>query len=227
MRKSALSHRLVRVPVVSITLLLLIISACTTVPQSITPATSAAPSPVRLREGYGKIPLHFEANVGQTADHVQFLARSNGYTAFLAPTETVLVVAARSRGGTGMQARRTILRTILAGANPESRLIGVDELPARANYFIGSDPTKWRTNVRTYGRVEHKNAYPGIDVVYYGHQRQLEYDFVVRPGADPRAIALSFEGADALEVDTHGDLLLHTPGGVIRQRRPVVYQDDD
>jgi hypothetical protein len=102
---------------------------------------------------------------------------------------------------------------------------GREELPGKANYFIGNDPAKWRTDIPTYARVGYQDLYPGIDLVYYGNQRQLEYDFVVRPGADPARIVLGFEGADRLEVDTQGDLVLHTAAGAIRQRKPVIYQE--
>src|SRR6185295_2469207 len=106
-------------------------------------------------------------------------------------------------------------------------MTGVDELPGKANYFIGNDPSRWRTNVPTYAKVRSNGVYPGIDLVYYGQQRQLEYDFVVAPGADPQKIVLGFEGADAVEIDAHGDLVLHTAGGDVRQHKPVVYQEVD
>ena len=94
-----------------------------------------------------------------------------------------------------------------------------------SNYLLGNDPSQWHTSVPNYGGVKYQGVYPGIDLVYYGNQRQLEYDFVVSPGADPRRIRLGFQGADKLEVDAQGDLVLHTATGVIRQRKPVVYQE--
>jgi hypothetical protein len=113
----------------------------------------------------------------------------------------------------------------LVGANREPRVEGTEELPGKANYFIGKDPTKWRTNVPAYKKVQYHNIYPGIDLVYYGNQRQLEYDFVVHPGADPNRILLSFQGVDKLEVDALGDLVVDTGTLTIRQRKPVIYQD--
>jgi hypothetical protein len=95
------------------------------------------------------------------------------------------------------------------------------------NYLLGDDPARWSTNVATYARVKYEGVYPGIDLIYYGNQRQLEYDFVVSPGADPKAIALSFEGSDTVTVDAAGDLVLHMPRGDVRLRRPIVYQDID
>jgi hypothetical protein len=113
------------------------------------------------------------------------------------------------------------------GANPRPRVRGEEELPGRVNYLIGQDPNGWRTDIPTYARVRHEEVYPGVDLVYYGNQRQLEYDFVVAPGADPDRISLGIEGAERAELDSAGDLLLHVPGGVVRQGKPVVYQEAD
>ncbi len=112
-------------------------------------------------------------------------------------------------------------------ANASPRVEALEELPGKANYFLGNDPTKWRTNVPTYARVHYQDLYPGIDLIYYGNQRQLEYDLVVRPGADPSRIRLGVQGADTLDVDAQGDLVLHTAGGDIRQRKPAAYQEID
>ena len=119
----------------------------------------------------------------------------------------------------------TVLRMSFVGANPKTRMEGQEGLPGKANYFLGNDPKKWRTHVPTYAKVHYQDLYPGIDLIYYGNQRQLEHDFVVRPGADPGSIALSFQGADKVEVDAQGDLVLHTAAGAIRQRKPVIYQE--
>ncbi|TMI11754.1 MAG: hypothetical protein E6H40_03915, partial [Betaproteobacteria bacterium] len=91
----------------------------------------------------------------------------------------------------------------------------------------GKDPAKWRTNVPTYAKVHYRAVYPGIDLVYYGNQRQLEYDFVVAPGADPNRIVLGFQGAERLEINAEGELVLHAGGEVIHQRVPVIYQEID
>src|SRR2546425_10183397 len=121
----------------------------------------------------------------------------------------------------------TVLRMRLVGANPAAEISGLEELPGKSNYFIGNDPKKWRTNVPNYARVKYRNVYPGVDLLYYGNQRQLEYDFVVRPGADPSRIVLGVQGADRLEVDAQGDLVLDTAVGPIHQRKPVIYQEID
>src|SRR5947207_7339241 len=86
--------------------------------------------------------------------------------------------------------RPDVLQMKLVGANQAAKVTALDELPGKSNYFIGNDPKKWRTDVPTYGKVKYQGVYPGIDLVYYGNQRQLEYDFVVAPGADRKAITL-------------------------------------
>src|SRR5437762_1343139 len=209
------------VRVVSLILALLVTAACGTVPASVTPAESDAPRHVRVSEAYGKLPLYFEANKGQTDEQVRFLARGSRSTLFLTPSEAVLVFTHR-------EVTKTVLRMTFIGANHEPSVVGTAELPGKANYFIGSDPANWRTDVPTYAKVRYRNVYPGIDLDYYGNQRQLEYDFVVGPGADPRAIRLSFRGAKKVQVDAAtGDLLLSTEAGDVRFAKPVVYQRAD
>src|SRR5206468_683713 len=113
------------------------------------------------------------------------------------------------------------------GANSEPRVSGLEELPGKANYFIGNDPAKWRPNVPTYAKVRYEGIYPGIDLIYHSNRRQLEYDFVLRSGVNPNTIVLGFEGADRLEVNAQGDLVLHTAAGAVSQRKPVIYQEHD
>ncbi|HLY63276.1 MAG TPA: SBBP repeat-containing protein [Terriglobia bacterium] len=113
----------------------------------------------------------------------------------------------------------------LVGANPTAKVMGLDELPGKSNYFIGNDPKKWRTNVPNYTKVKYKNVYPGVDLIYYGNQQQLEYDFVVSPGADPRAIQLRFDGVDKLNLNAQGHLNLHVTGGGVVEHVPAMYQE--
>jgi len=197
------------------------------------PREPAMGSKVRLAEGYGRLPLTFEANQGQTDPQVKFLARGRGYTLFLTGTEAVLALNQPQRArresfmpSSAPSASSAVqLRLPLLGANPQPEVRGLDELPGKSNYFIGNDPSKWRTNVPTYGRVEYRNVYPGINLVHYGNQRQLEYDFVVAPGADPRAIKFEVEGAERIEIDEGGDLVMHVAGDEVRQHKPLVYQE--
>jgi hypothetical protein len=117
----------------------------------------------------------------------------------------------------------------LVGANATAPVTGLEELPGKSNYFIGNDPSKWRTNVPNYAKVKYANVYPGVDLVYYGNQRQLEFDLVVQPGADPKAVRLDFRAAvngkqAPLRIDDKVDLVVGTKGGEVIFHKPVVYQ---
>jgi hypothetical protein len=222
-------------------------------------------------EAYGRLPLSFEINKGQTDSRVRFLSRGSGYSLFLTGNEAVLALRKGSRQskdegrrivaqgspfnpaafpamgsadlgfrsaafpgllrlpaaetnsrtadpktGSALQglipaallpttrqfkdnlAARdearipdresrapAVLRMKLVGANPHAKVSGLEELPGKTNYFIGNDPKKWRTNVPNYARVKYANVYPGVDLVYYGNQGKLEYDFVVSPAPIP------------------------------------------
>ena len=187
-----------------------------------------AATKARLNEAYGQLPLSFEANVGQTDPQVDFISRGSGYTLFLTPREAVLALRAASASApTGGDHQSAVLRMKFAGSEANPRVAGHKELPGKVNYFRGNDPRQWRTGISTYARVAYQNVYPGVDLVYYGNQQQLEYDFVVHPGTDPNVIALSFEGADQLKVDAQGELVLHAGAGEIRQRKPFIYQEVD
>jgi hypothetical protein len=126
--------------------------------------------------------------------------------------------------GTTLPEAQALLRMRLVDANPTPRLVALEELPGKSNYFIGRDPTKWRTNVPNYAKVKYQDVYPGVDLVYYGNEGRLEYDFVVARGADPRAIKLDISGAKRERIDSFGDLVLDMGNGEIRFHRPVVYQ---
>ncbi|HJZ68981.1 MAG TPA: hypothetical protein VKF81_12720, partial [Blastocatellia bacterium] len=184
------------------------------------------------REAFGGLPLMFESNQGQAEGGANFLARGDGYSLFLRPTESVLSFwnyspASHSTERSMADMRSSVLRTKLIGASAASSIIGVDELPGKSNYFIGNDSTRWRTNVSNYARVRCQDVYPGIEMIYYGTQRRLEYDFKVAPGADPGRIRISFEGAQSIRIDDQGDLLLDTPAGQIREHKPMLYQEVD
>jgi hypothetical protein len=190
-------------------------------------------------EDYGTLPLSFEANQGQADPRVKFLARGSGYRLFLTATEAVLSLqqptllagkessSAYSRPGSmrGMASTGAVLVMRLVNANPTPEVIGRGLLPGKSNYFIGNNPNRWVTNVTTYDGVCYRNVYPGVDLVHYGIQGQLEYDFVLAPGRDPGLIVLDFEGASDFTVTAAGDLVLETPAGQVCQRAPFVYQD--
>ena len=166
---------------------------------------------------YGDLPLSFEANQGQLDGQVRFVSRGSGYSFFLTQAGAVLSFSRDAHAD-------AVLRMQFAGASPSTRVEGLDPLPGKSNYFAGSDSSRWRTGVPTYSRVKYDDIYPGISLVYYGNQRQLEYDFVVAPGADPRQIRLSVAGAQQLAVDPQGNLVLHNAAGEVQLLAPRVYQ---
>lgn len=206
---------------------------------------SGFPFQSRLTQNaYGALPLNFEPNQGQTHQRVNFIARSEGHVLFLTANEIVMALenpAAHRRGKENRDLRdrsndfdssekkgrppRSIVRMKLEGANPSPHIEGLDKLVTTSNYFTGSDPTAWRTDVPSYARVRYTEVYPGIDMIYYGDQRRLEYDFVVAPGSNPETIQMRLGGIRNFEITTMGDLLLHTAVGDIRQSKPVAYQE--
>ena len=214
-------------------------------PSPAAPATAgdlAQFGQAKITETYGQLPLSFEANQGQTDNQVKFLSRGNGYRLFLTPTEAVLALhkpatierqdktdlAPMAADREAIPAiEQAVLRMQFIGANPQLQVAGLEELPGKVNYFIGNDPTQWRTNVPLYAKVRYEAVYPGVDLVYYGNQGQLEYDFVVAPGADPAVIKLGFAGVDKLEVDGQGELVVDLAGEQVRMRKPVIYQEQD
>jgi hypothetical protein len=198
--------------------------------------TAAPDSKAQVQANYGKLPLSFEVNQGQTDAQVKFLARSQGYALFLTLTEAVLSLKQPGHQAKGSAPKESaspsgnggvVLRMQLIDANPEPRVLGKEALPGQVNYLIGKDPAKWRTNIPTYSKVAYEGVYPGVDLVYYGNQRQLEYDFVLAPGVDPHTIKLAFKGASQIEINPAGELVLHTASGAIRLHKPVIYQEID
>ena len=184
---------------------------------------------VNARTSYGSLPLTFEVNQGQSEPQVQFLSRGSGYTAFLTVDGLVLslrptVVAAVP----GQSTAHATLQLKLLDTAKNPTVTGEDQQPGRINYFFGKDPAKWRTNVPTYAKVRSKDIYPGIDLVYYGTHRQLEYDFEVLPGADPGIIKFEVQGASQIRLDGENNLILRmSDGGEVNLKSPIVYQESN
>jgi uncharacterized repeat protein (TIGR01451 family) len=206
----------------------LLLLAALSLSQTLTPEGSAesrreparAADGARLAEAYGRLPLRFEANRGQSGAAVKFIARGGGYTLFLAESGAVLRLRAAGEGQ-----RYDTLRLAPDGARRPAKVEGLEELRGRSNYLVGADARAWVRDVPAFARVRYESVYEGIDAVYYGRQGRLEYDFQVAPGADPSRIRLRFEGARGLRVDEGGDLVISTRGGDVRQQRPVAYQE--
>jgi len=174
-----------------------------------------------------KIPLSFEANQGQTDAAVRFVSRGPGYSMFLTQDEVVLNLERQQKTSLAPAATSSVdtLWMKLLGANPGAEIRGTDRLQGVVSYFIGNDSKKWHAGIATYARVSYAQVYPGIDLVFYGNQRQLEYDFVVAPGADPGRIAWRMDGARAT-IDGEGNLVLAADHGPASFKKPVVYQMD-
>jgi len=189
-------------------------------PLGTTRAASVARKALR---NYARLPLSFEPNVGDSNPQVKFLSRGQGYSLFLTANRAVLQVPTRSPNTSAPPTFRAVSLELL-GANPEPQIVPSDRLPGVSNYLLGSNPAQWHTGVPHFARVGYRGIYPGVDLVYYGRQQQLEYDFVVAPQADPSRIRLRVQGAEALRLDANGNLILHLPGGAIHLRRPDVYQ---
>lgn len=165
-------------------------------------------------KNYTDLPMSFEANAGQAAPTVSFLSRAGNYTLYLTADGAVLSQHAESLG----------MRLEGDGNKPVTP-VGEGPLPGKINYLIGDDPTKWRRGIPAYSKVRYRGVYPGIDLVYYGSQRQLEYDFVVAPDGHPDSIRMHLDGAKRVELSSQGDLVATTSGGAITLRKPVAYQE--
>ena len=183
----------------------------------------------RVNAAFAKLPLIFEANQGQTDPQVRFLSRGPGYTLFLTPDEAVFNFRAQSVAGQEPVAvKLSTLRMRLLDANPQPEISGLDPVSTRINDYRGNDSQQWQIGVPTYAKTQLQSVYPGIDLIYYGNQRQLEYDFVVAPGADPARIRLALSGLDEVVQATladNGDLVLNMAVGEMRWHKPVVYQN--
>jgi hypothetical protein len=152
------------------------------------PMRGEATSPSRVAALYAHLPLSFEINQGQADPRVKYLAHGQGYTLWLTADQAVLALRSSAELSTSAL---PVIRLKLVGSDPAPSVWGEQPLPGRSNYFLGNDPKKWRTNIPIYAKVKYANVYPGVDLVYYGNQGQLEYDFVVQPGADPHSIQLA------------------------------------
>jgi photosystem II stability/assembly factor-like uncharacterized protein len=188
----------------------------------------------RTIASYGKLPLYFETNRGQAPGEFQFLARGRGYSFLLGPSEAVMALQQLERSERTPHSmthdRDTsavithMIRMQFAGCSTRARMAGVEELSGKVNYLIGSDPSQWQRGLSTFASVKYEDLYPGIDLFCYGSEGRLEYDFAIAPGVNPGLIALQFTGVERLDLDTDGNLLLHVPGGQVRQHKPIIYQ---
>jgi hypothetical protein len=168
----------------------------------------------------GNLPLYFEANHGHADVPAQFIARGRDAQFEISPAETQFVL---HKTGTDF----ATVRMQFIGADPRAQIGGDSELSGKINYLTGNDPAQWRSGIPTFAKVRVPEIYPGVSVIYYGNQRQLEYDFVIEPHANPGTIAIHFEGAEKISVNPQGELVSTLAGGEIRQPKPDIYQTID
>ena len=200
--------------------------------------TRSAKDRAQVGKLWAQLPLRFEKNAGQTDSSVQYIARGTGYSALLSGTGATYILDGprhadplarmhpleRLQQARQRAAERVALRMEIAGANPAAQAEPLEALETRSNYLIGNNSAQWHTNIPNYAKVRYHEVYPGVDLVYRGQQNQLEYDFVLAPGRDPSGIRLRFAGADSIETNGDGDLVLRARDRELRQQRPVAYQ---
>jgi uncharacterized repeat protein (TIGR01451 family) len=184
----------------------------------------------RVVSALGSLPLMFEPNVGQSDRRVKFLAsgvgsHGLGYGVFLTQQGATMSLLSRSESEKDAQSRTRVesLEMKLVGSNPQAHVSGISPLPGKSNYLIGNNPAQWHRDVPQFARVRYQDIYPGIDLVYYGTHRQMEYDFQIAPGSDPAQAELQFDGSKRMELKD-GNLILYAEGGSIRLEAPRVYQ---
>ncbi len=172
----------------------------------------------------GQLPMIFEPNQGQANPEVKFLARGAGYSLFLEPTSALLALQGPS--SSNPLGRERFVRMNLVGATPATATRGTESLPGKSNYVMGNDPKKWHSDIPQFSGVQYANVYPGIDLVFYGSQGRLEYDFKVAPGADPSQAELNFDGAGKLELKAGELILTGADAGSLKLQAPQIYQKD-
>jgi hypothetical protein len=187
-----------------------------------------------IKNKYWQLPLRFEANQGQTDSRVKFVSRGPGYNLFLTQEEAVFSlwadkaalpnVNAKKVNNLKTQRRSALFSIQFMGSNQSIQPKGVEELPIKTNYLIGNDPRNWHSDIPTYAKVKVEGLYSGIDVLYYGNQHQLEFDFVIRPGTDYKSIRIKFKNVNQLRTDSEGNLILGVHGGKVLLKKPIVYQ---
>jgi len=195
----------------------------------------------RVRASLYALPLAFEANQGQTDPAVKYMARGNGYSVFLTANDAVFAIpstenagelpsrtlSAHTRPRAPKKLQNAAIDMGLVGGNVGPGIVADNQLAGIVNYYVGSDSKNWHTGVKQYSSISYRDVYPGVNMVFHGSQRQLEFDFVVSPGADPKVIELGFKGARELGTDVSGNLLLNSSAGAVVLHKPVAYQEKD
>ena len=173
---------------------------------------------------FSALPLRFEENLGQADARVRFLARTHASVLFLTESGASLLYLSPATAPGGDESKSEVLRVKLVGSNRAPEISGLEMLPGRSNYFVGNNPRRWRVNVPAFAQVRYRAVYPGINLVYYGNQGRLEYDFELAPGTSPRVIAMGFEGARGVEVRSTGELSVRMTKREVIVHKPLAYQ---
>jgi len=184
------------------------------------------PKPHGILANDFQAPISFEPNQGQTDDRVKFMARGSGYNLFLTPANALFSLRQPGSRNDLVPADSDVFTMNVVGANPAPKITGRDELASKSSYFLGGDPKKWHTNIPNFGKVQYEDIYPGIDLFYHGTQGQLEYDFVLHPGASTKTIVIEFTGVKDIRLNPRGELVLGTVHGQICFHKPVAYQEE-
>ena len=204
---------------------------------------------IEVTRNLTSMPMAFTENQGQWDEEVLFRADAGGATMWFSSdgayyqftrtieTEEYSIVDKRYgmpddvtlSGVEGLHRQPDSVETMMikasfVGANHGVEIKGTGAIDYKCNYFIGNEPSKWRTDVPNYDAIVYEDIYSGIDLKYYGNGKQMEYDFIVSPGADPSQIAIRYDGARSLTVNAAGELVVETEWGEVIERRPVVYQ---
>lgn len=233
-------------PVFFVLTLSVLLTVCVPSSAADQPAAASSAATQRARVAFGNLPLTFEPNQGQADAQVKYMTHWHGYDLFLTSKEAVFAMPIGPQNSAALDSRQrqsglsgmaksaaapaasanaeSLIRMTMPGANPEPVIAAEDQQPGVKNYFIGNDPKNWHTNIPAFARVRYSDVYPGIDVIYHG-SRQLEFDVVVNPGANPDQIELSFDGAKHISTDASGNLILTSEAGELRLQRPVSYQE--
>ncbi len=195
-----------------------------------------------IQAKFAALPLAFEKNEGQTDPQVKYTARANGYTLFLTESDAVFAFHSKpsaapgrirrisdriKRAGETQKGSSAVVRMKLVNETGEAQPEAEGLLAGKTNYYLGSDPAKWRTGVSRFGRVSYKGVYPGVDLAYYGQQSKLEFDFIVGAGASAAPIGMAFSGAKSIATDDGGNLVISTRAGDVVLHKPVAYQDEN
>lgn len=190
----------------------------------------------QINENYGKLPLRFERNIGQTEQNIDFISHNNNYTLFLSPTKATFSFEKEKNinnfvhklkvkeQNANVEATNSLTMELI-GANTSAKAIEIEKLSTTSNYFLNNDKKHWQANVENFAKVQYQNIYPGIDIVYYGNQRQFEYDLIVTPYTSPDIINLQFAEAEKLIINNDGDLVITINNQEIYKKKPYVYQE--